>query len=288
MGLLWAVLSVVFVKFFSEIDEFWKKLKLPDFIKPALGGLIVGVAAYKFPQILSDGYHTINAALSGPMPIVLLLILIGVKLITTSMTLGSGGSGGMFAPTLFLGALAGSAFGTWVSSYFPGVGVTPGSFALVGMGATMAGTLFAPVTAIIMIFEITNNYSFILPLMIASITSVVLARRLMNDSIYTIGLSRKGIRLRGGRDENLLRSMKVGDIMRRDFPTVGAGWPLFKIFDQLSKSPYSTLPVVDENGKFIGVLPFGTLRLLITEKSLSRLLIAKDLLEPDLLTLRPD
>ena len=288
LGLLCAILSVGFIKFYSAVDGYWKKLKIPGYLKPALGGLFVGLAAYKFPQIMSDGYNTINTVLAGPAPIMFLLALIGIKLIATSMTLGSGGSGGMFAPTLFLGAMMGSAFGGWLNSHFPGLGVSPGSMALVGMGATMAGTLFAPVTAVIMIFEITNNYSFILPLMIASITSVVLARRLSHDSIYTVGLSHKGIRLHEGRDENILRTMNVGDIMRQEFLTVGAEWPLSRIFDQLRKSPYSNLPVLNEDGTFAGILPFETLRLLINENSLSRLLIAKDLFNPDLPTLRPD
>jgi CIC family chloride channel protein len=152
----------------------------------------------------------------------------------------------------------------------------------------MAGTLFAPVTAVIMIFEITNNYSFIMPLMIASITSVVLARRLSHDSIYTVGLSHKGIRLHEGRDENILRTMHVGDIMRQEFLTVETEWPLSRIFDQLRKSPYSNLPVLNEDGTFAGILPFETLRLLINENSLSHLLIAKDLFDPDLPTLQPD
>jgi CIC family chloride channel protein len=281
LGILCAVLSVAFVKFYKAVHDFWEKLSIPRFVKPALGGLFVGVAAYKFPQVLGDGYATINTVLDGGLPIVMACMLIGMKLMTTSMTLGSGGSGGMFAPTLFLGAMMGSAFGGWIRLHVPHLSSSPGAFALIGMGATMAGTLFAPVTAVIMIFEITNNYSFILPLMIASITSVVLARRLAHDSIYTIGFSRKGIRLWKGRDENILRSIRVGDVMRRDFPTVEAEWPLLKIFDQIRESPYSTIPVLNGNGKFVGILSFQTLRLLINENSLSRLLIAKDLFEND-------
>jgi len=288
LGLLCALLSVLFIRFYSAVHDSWERLEIPGFLKPALGGLVVGIAAYKFPHVLSDGYGTINTVLAGAMPVALVLILMTIKLVTTSMTLGSGGSGGMFAPTLFLGAMMGSAFGGWMSSQFPQLGVTSSSFALVGMGATMAGTLFAPVTAVMMIFEITNNYSFILPLMIASITCVVLVRRLTNDSIYTVSISRKGIRLREGRDENVLRSIQVNDIMRREFPTVEAEWPLLKIFDQLRKSPYSTLPIVDKDGNFAGILPFQTLRLLINENSLSRLLIAKDLFKSECTTLRPD
>ncbi len=288
LGLLCALLSVSFVKFFKEVESFWRKLAVPASLKPALGGLLVGVVAYKFPHILSDGYGTINTALSTAIPVGLVLILIAAKLVMTSMTLGSGGSGGMFAPTLFLGAMTGSVFGALVGSQFPQLGVAPGAFALVGMGAAMAGTLFAPVTAVIMIFEVTNNYYLILPLMIASIASLTVARRFTRDSIYTIGLSRKGIRLHGGRDENLLRSMSAGDIMRKDFPIVCEDWPLARIFDQLSKSPYSTLPVADRDGKFVGILPFETLRHLINENALSWLVIGKDLFRAEVATLRPD
>jgi CIC family chloride channel protein len=218
----------------------------------------------------------------------LVLALIVAKLLSTSVTLGSGGSGGMFAPTLFLGAMTGSAFGSWIMIHFPQLNISPGAFALVGMGAAMAGALFAPVTAVIMIFEVTNNYFLILPLMIASIVSIAIARRFTRDSVYTLALSRKGIRLHGGRDETLLRSMAVGEIMRRDFTTIHENWPMAKVFESLSRSAYSTLPVVDEKKHFVGILPFETLRQLINENCLSWLIIAKELLQSEVSVLRPE
>lgn len=288
LGLLCAVVSVLFISIFKRTEEFGEKIKIPAVLKPAVGGLIVGIVAVKFPQVLSDGYGPINTALSTSVPLALALVLIVAKLLSTSVTLSSGGSGGMFAPTLFLGAMTGTAFGSWVVAEFPHLGLSPGAFALVGMGAAMAGTLFAPVTAVIMIFEITNNYFLILPMMIASIVSLAVARRFSRDSVYTLALTRKGIQLHCGRDENLLRSLSIGSIMRYDFATIHENWPVAKVFDRLSRSPYSTLAVVDDDDRFVGILPFETLRQLINENSLSWLLIAKELLNADVSVLRPD
>ncbi len=287
LGLLCAVASVLFIAIYRRVEEYGEKLNTPDFLKPAIGGLIVGLVAVEFPQILSDGYGTINTALIASLSLKLALGLIVLKLLMTAVTLGSGGSGGMFAPTLFIGAMTGTAFGSWVVAQFPQLGLNSGAFALVGMGAAMAGSLFAPVTAVIMIFEVTNNYFLILPLMIASIVSLAFARRFVRDSVYTLSLSRKGIHLHDGRDETLLRSMNVGDIMRRDFTPIRENWPMARVFEHLSKSPYSTLAVINDQEEYLGILPFETLRQLINENSLSWLVIAKELLFTEAATLQP-
>ena len=161
------------------------------------------------PTELAHVNETINAALWGRMATASLLLLVLAKAVATAFTLGSGGSGGVFAPSLFMGACLGSFWGSVVNDLFPQWTASPGSYALVGMGAMVSATTHAPITAILIIFELTNDYRIIPPLMLACVIGVLLSGLLHRESIYTAKLARRGVRLSEGRDVSLLRGLRV-------------------------------------------------------------------------------
>jgi len=279
MGCLMGGLGVTFTKVLNSFEDFFDNLKMNPMLKPALGGLILGGIAIFYPQILADGYETISLTLYGNMAVGLLVLLIFFKMIATSLTLGSGNSGGIFAPALFMGAVAGGAFGVLMNYLFPGVTATPGAYALVGMAGMLAAATHAPITALLIIFEMTSDYRIILPLMVTVVFSALVAGRIFPYSIYTMKLARKGIDIKGGRDINVLRSHQVWEIMDRDFETIPASMPLARVFQTIENSSESYFIVVDGANRMKGVLSFQDIRSLLSQHSLDFLVIAQDLIK---------
>ncbi|MCZ6875110.1 MAG: chloride channel protein [bacterium] len=156
----------------------------PEYLKPAVGGLLIGTVGLFFPQIFGVGYETIEQALDSNASLRLMAILMVVKLLATSLTIGSGGSGGVFAPSLFLGAMLGGSFGTVVHTLFPTLTAPSGAYALVGMAAVFAAAARAPITSVLILFEMTGDYRIILPLMLATVVSTLLAERLYGVHLH--------------------------------------------------------------------------------------------------------
>ena len=203
-------------------------------------------------------------ALVGEVGWSLLLILIGVKILATSITLGAGGSGGVFAPSLFIGAMVGGAFGTLVMTLFPAFTTSSGAYALMAMGAVVAATTRAPITSILIIFELTNDYKMILPLMIACIISMLISAYLMTPSIYTMKLLRRGVDLDKGQEANVLRSLTVQQAKSTTFETISPQAPLGDLLIHLAESPHSGLYIVNEAQRYTGVVTFDNIRNLVT------------------------
>ncbi|MBW1863034.1 MAG: chloride channel protein, partial [Deltaproteobacteria bacterium] len=178
------------------------------------------------------------------------------KILATSITIGSGGSGGVFAPSLFIGAMAGGFFGTIVHYIFPGVTAFPGAYSIVGMGALVSGTTHAPLTAILILFEMTGDYKIILPLMISCIISAMASGHLSEESIYTLKLIRRGVNIKAGKDVNVLRSILVKEVMNPDVETMSESLTLGRLSERISKSKNNSFPVVDEDGKLAGILSY--------------------------------
>ncbi len=231
LGLIAGGVAILFIKVLYFFEDKFDKVKIPDFYKTAVGGLILGIWGLSFPQIFGVGYGAIDFALIGKMEIWLLFALIFLKILASSITLGSGSSGGIFAPSLFMGAMTGGFFGNILSKIWPGMTAGPGAYALVAMSAVVAATTHAPITAILIIFEMTNDYKIILPLMIATIISLVVTKT-QKGSIYTLKLMRKGINIHQGREINILKSMKVEDVMRESIELIS---PKTSISDLISK-----------------------------------------------------
>jgi CIC family chloride channel protein len=277
MGIAIGALAVMFTKTLDWTEDLFENLKISNMIKPAIGGLLLGSLAIFYPQVLADGYQTISLTLYGDVTIWLMVILIFAKMLATCLTLGSGNSGGIFAPSLFMGAVAGGAFGVLVNYLFPGAVATPGAFALVGMAAMVAGTTHAPITAMLIIYEMTWDYRIILPLMVAVVFSALVAGRLFPHSIYTAKLFKRGIDIRGGKDVNVLRSYKVTDVMDDRFEAIPASMTLLDIFHVIEHSRDSYFIVKNARGEFKGVISFQDIRNLITQHELDYLVIAQDL-----------
>ncbi|RLE01746.1 MAG: chloride channel protein, partial [Bacteroidetes bacterium] len=204
LGILCALVAVGFTLFLYRAEDAWDSIKFPEYLKAVIGGLMMGTMGLIFPQILGVGYGAIDLALMMKLSWWFMALLVLCKILATSITIGSGGSGGIFAPSLFMGAMAGGTFGAVVHYFFPSVAVSPGAYAVVGMGAVVAATTHGPLQAILIIFEMTGNYKVILPLMITCIISCLIARRLCGESIYTFKLIRRGINIRGGKEINIL------------------------------------------------------------------------------------
>lgn len=281
LGVLSAFVALGFISILYKTEDFFEKIKIPGWLKPALGGLIIGIIAIKFPHIFGVGYDTVSLALNGKLVWYFLLFLVFLKLFATSVTIGSGGSGGIFAPSLFLGGALGGFLGTIVHSLFPTITSTPGAYALVGMGAVAAGAMHAPITSIIIIFELTNDYRIILPLMVTCIISVLITTRIRRDSIYTLKLSRKGIDIFQGQELNVLHSLRVSKVMKSEYELVYADTPLNKLLDLTVNSSHPNFFVVDKGNDLLGIISIFDLRkILYKAELLDPIIVAYDLMIP--------
>jgi len=288
LGLLAGLLAILFIVVLYKAEDLFDAIKIPEWIKPALGGMLLGLVLLKWPQVFGVGYGAINQSLLNEMSGLLLFTLIFVKIGATSLTIGSGGSGGIFAPSLFIGAMAGGFFGWVVNILFPGITASPAAYALVGMGALVAGTTHAPITAILIIFEMTGNYKIILPMMITCILSTLVAISLKNGSMYTVKLLRRGVDISGGLEQNILRALKVRQIMKEDVATVPEGMALINLINTFKVKDIAYLHVVNENHELTGIISFRDIRPLLGEEEARYLIIAKDVAATDLATVSPE
>jgi CIC family chloride channel protein len=227
-------------------------------------------------------------ALAGDIFWGLAFALIFLKIISTSVTLGSGGLGGVFAPSLFIGAMLGSAYGTLVHAINPGFTASPETYALVGMGAVAGAVMQAPLTNILMLFELTNDYTIILPIMITCIVSAYTFRNFDKNSIYIQKLLKEGINIQHGREVSILNAIKVSDVLSRDVTTIPEAMPFRKILETISYSKNFYFPVVNNQGEMSGILSFHMIREMIFEENLGDLVVANDLKVKSVMTLTPE
>ena len=234
--------------------------------------------ALAFPELLGIGHLAMDRMLEGQVGIGLLLALVVMKIVATSLTLGSGGSGGVFVPSLFVGAALGGALGMAVGEWAPFPHGGPGAYALVGMGALVAATSHAPLTGIVIMFELTGDYQIILPLMVACILSTVVASSLKEESIYTQKLKWKGISLRQGREEGILRRLRVESVLRREFRSFEEDATLPAILAEALGTSQTTFPLVASDGRLAGVIRVQDLHRALDDRGvLESVLVAADL-----------
>ena len=290
LGAVCGIVSFLFIKtlYYSE-DVFDNRFNFPEYLKPVVGGLLLGIIALAFPQIMGVGYESINIALKGDMLWYIAFILIFIKIIATSITLGSGGSGGIFAPSLFMGAMLGYFFGSFVHSYFPNITAPANAYALVAMGGLVAGTTRAPITAIIIVFELTSDYRIILPLMITCIISMIISSKLSRESIYTLKLLLRNINIKEGTETNIIEGISVEEIYSRKFDTINATDNFSRVINTVIKSKNPEYPVIDSNNKICGVLFLNDVKGYLYEKDiLKNILIANDIAKTDFDIVTPD
>jgi chloride channel protein, CIC family len=255
LGLLAAVVGVFFIRFLYGLEDRADRLwRFSESWRPAAGGLLLGLLLLAVPQMYGVGYQVLESAIAGNYALLFLLGLLGAKVLATSLTLSIGGSGGVFAPSLFMGAMLGMAFGLAAHEVLPDIAGPAGAYGLIGMGAVFAAAARAPMTAILIIFELTGDYRIMLPLMLAVVIATALANRMSPDSIYTLKLARRGIDLLRRRPASPMEAITVAEAMRPTPEPVPAAAPLAEVLDRLSATDEPALPVVDESGAFLGVL----------------------------------
>ena len=254
LGFLAALTGWIFIKVLYKSEDIFDALRMPSFAKPAVGGLILGMIGLYFPQIFGVGYPSIEKTLNGQMGSILVFGLVGLKILATSLTLGSGGSGGVFAPSLFIGAMLGSSFGSFLHLLFPALPISPGAYALVGMAALFAGAAQAPISAILILFEMTGDYKIILPLMIACVISTLVLKRISRDSIYTLKLRRRGIDILKLKEDDLMEKIKVSEAMFKKVITVTESTSVRNAGLMLKSTSHRGFPVLDSNGRLKGMV----------------------------------
>jgi CIC family chloride channel protein len=259
LGIAGGFLSVAFTRLLLGMRKFF--LNLPTRTRwwhPVVGGVTVGLMGWFVPQVLGVVYTYVGSALNGTMALKLMLLLVALKLIGVTVSYASGNAGGIFGPSLFLGAMLGGAIGTVAHGLLPGYTATPGAYALVGMGALFAGIVRAPMTSVLMIFEMTRDYAVIVPLMIANLTSFFISSRFQNEPIYEALAHQDGIHLpsRSTRDE--LNQRTVLQIMRRTPEILPAEMRVQDVIEQTRASKFRIWPVTEKD-YFLGMLTRETL-----------------------------
>ncbi len=288
LGLFCALVGVAFTKVLYRLEDMFDDLKFREYLKALLGGLILGAMALVFPQILGVGYEAIDLALIQQLSWWLMFLLVLCKILATSITIGSGGSGGIFAPSLFMGAMAGGFFGTAVHAIFPGMTASPGAYSIVGMGAVVSATTHGPLSAILILFELTGDYKIILPLMIACIIGSLSSGRLFKESIYTLKLARRGINIRAGKEVNVLKSINVKDVMNPAVETIPENLSIGRFAEKISKSKYNSFPVVNDEHNLTGMLSFLDYHGAVFDENLKDLVVVKDLATKEVVTVALD
>jgi len=278
LGLVVAPCAIFFVRMLYKFEDVFEDLKTHELFKPVIGALFLGIIGLFFPQVFGVGYENIEGAVNATMLLHFLLILIPLKMLAVCFTLGSGGSGGVFAPSLVMGSLVGGAFGMILSLIFPEMGIQPGAYALVGMAAFFSSSAHAPMAAFLIMFELTGDYLIILPLMLAVTISTAFSEKLHRESIYTLKLFRKGIDVKRERVRDIMESIKVGEIIGKASASVLPSAPIDEIIRLVEKENRASVTVVDKEGVFHGIITLDLIiPLLRNRESLQYVIVAQDI-----------
>ena len=288
LGIVAGLVSIVFIKSLFWAEDLFEKSRLPRWLQPLVGFALVGAIGVFYPHVFGNGYEATNMALHEELPWEMLLILPAVKLVATALTFGSGGAGGLFMPSLMVGGLLGGAVGVGLHHFFPETTAGYGAYALVGMGAIVAGTTQAPLTAIMMIYEQTNSYMIVLPLMFACIISSVTVRLLRVSPAHLETLRRRGVKLPRGVEGTVMQNLRVSDVMHEDVEHILPTEPFPKLVERCLQTRYNNLYVADESGRFLGAVPLPTIRLMLHQGENLNTVIALDLLDDQFEFVTPD
>ncbi len=278
LGIISGFVSVAFSKLLLGMRERWF-LKLPKktlWYQPVVGGIVVGIMGLFVPQVLGVGYNHVGAVLNGSMALKLMVLLLVLKLIAVAFSYASGNAGGIFAPSLFLGAMLGGAIGTVAHDLLPGYVGTPGAYALVGMGTAFAGIVRAPMTSVVMIFEITRDYAVIVPLMIANLLSFFISSRFQEETIFEALARQDGIHLPRAETRMHEGSHQVILAMRPATEILPANMNANEAMEKIRWSESTAWPVTDGRN-VIGLLTFGQIQQAASAEAEPKLL--KDLVD---------
>ena len=261
LGVLAVGVGVTFIRvlYVGEdlADRLWRG---PSWLRPAAGGILLGLLLLVVPQMYGVGYPVLERAVGGQYVILALLGLLAAKILATSLTMWIGGSGGVFAPSLFMGAMLGSAYGAVAHHFMPGLAAAAGAYGLVGMGAVFAATARAPITGLIIIFELTGDYRIILPLMCAIVVATALSNRITRDTIYTLKLRRRGIEI-DAPPPSRMAQITVAEAMDQTPEPLKTDQPLHKIVARFAAERTDSLPVIADDGSLAGIIAASDIEL---------------------------
>lgn len=276
--------------FYGTRERLFRRLPVPRFVRPAVGGLLVGVVALKYPEIMAGGYGWIQQAIDGQLALQTMAILAVAKILATSFTISSGGSGGVFAPSLFVGAMLGGAFGLACHHFFPTLVPQPGAFVLVGMGGFFAGVAKVPLTALLMVSEMSGSYELLVPLMLVSVVNVaILSQRwtLYEEQVSSLVDSPAHL---GDFVVDVLEGMQVREVFKpaRQPTLIREDLPLPKVLRLVALSTDSYFPVVDRDDNLVGVFSLQDIRSVLLGNGGADLILASDLAVYPVPTVTPD
>jgi CIC family chloride channel protein len=293
LGVLVGLLSVYFTKSYIYISGIFEKFGSP-WKRLLLAGGLLGVIIFFFPPLYGEGYEIVNQGLRGEyvqlfentffegwqqtffLVVVYILLVIGIKVIATTLTFAAGGIGGIFAPSLFMGANMGLLYGLILNQL--GIDVSVSNMALIGMAGMIAGVIHAPLTAIFLIAEITGGYELLFPLMLAATISYATVRYFVKNSVYTVQLAKRGELMTHHKDRNILLMMKVTELIETDFSTVNANGTLRDLIKVITKSSRNIFPVVDENRKLQGIVKLDDIRHIMFNQEMYDMTTIRDLM----------
>ena len=254
LGVVGGIVSLAFSQGLLRVRAFFLRWPVKTrWFQPAVGGLFIGAMLIFVPQVRGVGYEFVDQALNGGLLFKTMVILCIAKLVATIISYASGNAGGIFAPTLYLGAMAGGSIGVLVHRFAPFIASSPGAYALVGMGALFAGIIRAPLTSVFMIFELTQDYQIFLPLMIANMLSFVIARHYQSKPLYRALLEQDNVHLPDVRARITFPGWRARDIMTREFTIIPSATPVVKVANSFMEDGFKCLPVGD-NDSLIGLV----------------------------------
>lgn len=257
LGCVAAVVAIVFMRMTFLTEDLLDKTPVPPWARPALGGLAIGAIAVAFPQVLGVGYEATDAAISERYLLPLLIALVVLKMVATAISLGCGFGGGVFSPSLFIGAMLGGAYGIIATEAFPHLSSGHGAYTIIGMGAVAGAVLGAPISTILMVFELTNDYAITIAVMIATSIASIITHQYQGQSFFTWQLDRRGLAVKGGQDVGLLGAIKARDVMNLTFETIAPETPIATVRLRLQNAPWGELFVTDPDGRLCGVITFS-------------------------------
>lgn len=313
LGLVSACVGVMCIRMLSSFETVFDSLKkCPLALRPALGALLLGMIGVLYlllpgvsyhtgeqfrrtmplienmPHVFGSGFTFIEQVLQGKTPFLLMFVLIFLKPLATSFTLGSGNSGGVFAPSLFTGAMCGGAFGYAVNLYFPEISGDVGAYALVGMAAVFSAAARAPLTAMLIVFEMSNDYYLILPLMVAGVVATFVAELLQKESIYTIKLAKRGIHFSQGRDMDVMQEVLVQDVMNDEPFTFDVELPFSDLYAVFQETHFLGFPVTEGKGRLYGIVTLQDMTRVLSHTDTIAYLKVKDVATINTVTVYPD
>jgi CIC family chloride channel protein len=282
LGVLAGLVAAVFIRVYFATGDVVRRIRVPPPVLAVAGGVVVGVLVFLSDGSLGGyGHLAFSLELFGRMSMLTLVLLAVGKIVATSLTLNTGASGGVFTPSLYIGAATGGAYGVALGAIFPSLAISPEAYALVGMGALVAAATDAPLTGILIVFEMTNDYAIMMPLMIATVIAYVVARQIEPDSLYSGWLRRRGESIEHGADRDLLGSIRVGEALVREPRVISEDANVGELIAHLTHADQTDFPVVDANGLLVGLITVGDLgRVAMDQSDLAGILVAADIARP--------